>query len=220
MLQTYRILEVRGKQILAQSLDRIEPIWLDVPSRSKFVENEVLVIESFESASKEESSTSSSRCVVMATRVDPAYIGNDPPKLIARGEGQFEFEQCIKFEDEEEFENALEVFRTGDYAMEGKLFRMFLKKFAYHIDTYHHLGVIEDNQKHRDRAFKYFEMGYRIGMLSVSKEFSGQLPWNCLENRPLLRAAHAYGLALEAKGRQLEAAEIYERILSWNPNDN
>lgn len=57
-------------------------------------------------------------------------------------------------------------------------------------------------------------------MLSLPKNFSGKLRWGFLDNRPFLRAAHGYGLALEGKGRILEAAEIYQRILLLNPDDN
>lgn len=63
-------------------------------------------------------------------------------------------------------------------------------------------------------------MGYRIGLRSIPENFAGRLPWNRLKNRPFLRAAHGYALALEQARRHLEAAEVFEQILSLNPGDN
>ncbi len=100
------------------------------------------------------------------------------------------------------------------------ILQLFRWRFRITIDSYHHLGIIENDLGHRGRGLKYFEMGYRIGLLSVPANFAGRLPWVRLENRPFLRAAHGYGLALEQKRRQLDAVEVYERILFWNPNDN
>jgi tetratricopeptide (TPR) repeat protein len=100
------------------------------------------------------------------------------------------------------------------------LLREFIKRFPHHIDSYHHPGIIETDLGHRGRALKYFETGYRIGLQSVPENFSGRLPWIHRENRPFLRVAHDYGLALERERRHLEAVDVYEQILALNPDDN
>ena len=129
-------------------------------------------------------------------------------------------ELLVGYEEGEDFEDALETLRSGHYEAAAHLLRAFIKRFPYHIDSYHHLGIIETDLGHRVRGLKYFEMGYRIGLRSVPEDFSGRLPWIHLENRPFLRAAHGYGLALERERRHLEAVDVYEHILALNPDDN
>jgi tetratricopeptide (TPR) repeat protein len=104
--------------------------------------------------------------------------------------------------------------------MRRRRLRAFIQRFPYHIDSYHHLGIIETDLGRRARGLKYFEMGYRIGLRSIPEGFLGKLPWSHLPNRPFLRAAHGYGLGLERERRHLEAVEVYEQILQLNPADN
>ena len=158
---------------------------------------------------------------MIACRVDPSFIDGDMPKITPIDEmNECEFTEYVGYEEGEEFEAALEALRSGDYETAGQLLRAFIKRFPNHIDSYHHLGIIETDLGHLGRARKYFEMGYRIGLRSIPENFAWRLPWNCLKNRPFLRASHGYGLALAQARCHLEAAEVYEQILSWNPDDN
>ncbi|MDZ4850128.1 MAG: hypothetical protein SGI77_12655 [Pirellulaceae bacterium] len=219
-MHTYRVLETSGNKVLAQSLDRVEPIWLDLGGRTKLVENEVVVVETVGSDSKPSPTETPIQCVLMASRVDPNYIGGPAPQLISHGDDDSEFVESLDSSGHDRFDVALEWMECGESTKASKAIRALLKQFPYHIDLYHHLGLIEQRLNRRDRALKYFEMGYRIGLLSLPKDFSEKLRWGFLKNRPFLRAAHGYGLALEGKGRVLEAAEVYQRILSLNPDDN
>jgi tetratricopeptide (TPR) repeat protein len=124
------------------------------------------------------------------------------------------------YEDEEEFEDALESYRAQRYGESGRRLRAFVKKFQLHIDSYHHLGNIEWHRRKIDRARKYYETGYRIGLLAIPEDFKGQLPWGIIENRPFLRATQGFGLALLRKKRTIEACEAFESLLRLNPNDN
>jgi hypothetical protein len=63
-------------------------------------------------------------------------------------------------------------------------------------------------------------MGIRIGELSLPPNFAGVLVWGHIYNRPFLRCLHGYGLCLWRLGKLGEAQEVFERLLSLNPNDN
>lgn len=215
----FRIIEVCRGHVWAQPLDAVKQESLRIASASKYIENEVIVAEPLSGGPGVPS-----RRKVIASRVDPSFIGGEVPKLAPideiNEENEYEFTEYVGYEEGEDFEDALETLRSGHYDAAAHLLRAFIKKFPYHIDSYHHLGIIETDLGHRGRALKYFEMGHRIGLRSVPENFSGRLPWIHLRNRPFLRAAHGYGLALEQKRRHLEAVDVYEQILALNPGDN
>jgi len=214
MAAEFRILEIRRGEVIAQPLDGAKPQLLKVSRPSKYVENEIVVVEPT-------SNGSDSRFKVVASRIDPSFIDGGAPEIVAMGEGgEHAFAEYVSFNDSEPFERALDSFRDGYYDDAEAMFREFIRTYPYHIDSYHHLGIIETEYGHPERALKYFETGYRIGLFSLPKNLSGTLPWICMENRPFLRAAHGYGLALEGKRRHVEAVEVYEQILALNPNDN
>ncbi|MCA9167403.1 MAG: tetratricopeptide repeat protein [Planctomycetales bacterium] len=215
MHSEYRILQINRGQVLAQPLDGAKPVSLKIAGSSKYVENEIVVLNS-----PSDDVQGSARYEVIAARIDPSFIDGVAPTLVAVGDGDCEFTEYASFEQSEVFDETLEVFRMGGYDEAASQLRAFVRRYPFHIDSYHHLGIIETGLGHQNRALKYFETGYRIGLLSIPDNFVGRLPWICLENRPFLRAAHGYGLALEQKRRHLEAVEIYEQILSLNPNDN
>jgi tetratricopeptide (TPR) repeat protein len=209
-------LEIRRGHVVALPLDGVRPEALKIAAASKYVENEVIVAEPLSG-----DPSGRPRWEVIAARVDPSFIGGTVLKLSPAGEeNEYEFAQYVSYDEGEAFEEALETLRSGHYEKAASLLRDFIKRFPYHIDSYHHLGIIETDLGHPGRALKYFEMGYRIGLLSIPGNFAGRLPWMHLENRPFLRAAHGYGLALERERRHLEAVDVYEQILSLNPNDN
>ncbi|MFC1758536.1 tetratricopeptide repeat protein [Planctomycetota bacterium] len=216
MAVEFRIQGIRRGEVLAQPLDGVTPQSLRISRPSKYVENEIVVVEASSPATG-----SRSQSKVIASRIDPSFLDGRPLKVLPLGEeGEHAFEEYVGFEDSEPFERALDTFRAGYHDDAEELLRAFIKAYPYHIDSYHHLGIIETEQDHHDRALKYFETGYRIGLLSIPNNFDGTLPWVYLENRPFLRAAHGYGLSLERKRRHVEAVDVYEQILALNPNDN
>jgi hypothetical protein len=87
------------------------------------------------------------------------------------------------------------------------------------IDAHAHLGNLEfDNWP--QRAMLHYEIGIKIGELSLPPEFDGVLPWGHIYNRPFLRCLKGYALCLWRTGEAFKAQEVFERILSLNPNDN
>jgi hypothetical protein len=87
------------------------------------------------------------------------------------------------------------------------------------IDAHAHLGNLEF-ERDPQRAIVHYEIGARIGELSLPPGFDGALLWGQLYNRPFLRSLKGRGLCLWRLGRQAEAQGVFERILSLNPNDN
>ena len=65
-----------------------------------------------------------------------------------------------------------------------------------------------------------YEVGLRIGELSLGDDFNGVLPWGHIDNRPFLRCMHGYGLCLWRLGRFNEAERVFHRMLWLNPSDN
>ena len=87
------------------------------------------------------------------------------------------------------------------------------------IDAHAHLGNLEFDDS-PTRALVHYDIGVRIGELSLLSGFDGVLVWGHIYNRPFLRCLRGYGLCLWRLGRLAEAQQVFERILSLNPNDN
>lgn len=87
------------------------------------------------------------------------------------------------------------------------------------LDAHAHLGnfVFDDSA---ELAIRHYEVGVRIGELSLGEGFDGVLSWGLIDNRPFLRCLYGYGLCLWRLGRFDEAASVFERILWLNPSDN
>jgi hypothetical protein len=87
------------------------------------------------------------------------------------------------------------------------------------LDAHSHLGnfVFEHWPQ---KAIRHYEIGLRIGELSLGEDFTGLLPWGLIDNRPFLRCMHGYGLCLWRLGRFDEAERLFEKMLWLNPSDN
>lgn len=86
------------------------------------------------------------------------------------------------------------------------------------LDAHAHLGsMCFDREAHR--ALHHFEVGVRIGKLTVDDSFDGLLPWFKLDNRPFLRCLNGNGLCLWRFERWEEAQKIFETMLDLDPED-
>jgi tetratricopeptide (TPR) repeat protein len=87
------------------------------------------------------------------------------------------------------------------------------------LDAHAHLGnFVFDIMP--EFAIRHYEVGMRIGELSLGDDFDGVLHWGHIDNRPFLRCMHGYGLCLWRLGRFEEAGRVFERMLWLNPSDN
>ena len=114
---------------------------------------------------------------------------------------------------------AAELAEMGDREGARKLLMEALCVDLRCIDAHAHLGNLELARR-PERAIVHYEIGIRIGELSLPPSFDGVLVWGAIYNRPFLRCLHGHGLGLWRLGKPDEAREVFERILSLNPNDN
>jgi hypothetical protein len=87
------------------------------------------------------------------------------------------------------------------------------------LDAHAHLGNLVFDRDPQT-ALRHYEVGLRIGELSLESDFNGVLPWGLVDNRPFLRCMHGYGLCLWRLGRFGEAGRLFKRMLWLNPSDN
>jgi hypothetical protein len=87
------------------------------------------------------------------------------------------------------------------------------------LDAHAHLGHMSFERWPED-AILHYEVGVRIGELSLGGGFEGVLPWILIDNRPFLRCMHGYGLCLWRLERFEEAGLIFKRMIMLNPSDN
>lgn len=87
------------------------------------------------------------------------------------------------------------------------------------LDAHAHLGALVFDRWPAD-AVRHYEVGVRIGELSLGSAFDGLLPWGHVDNRPFLRCMHGYGLCLWRLGRFDEAERVFDKMLWLNPSDN
>jgi tetratricopeptide (TPR) repeat protein len=145
----------------------------------------------------------------------------------------YEMEQIIPFQDPEDpdsdpISDAADYHEMGDHQEALKRIHKILTSDLRCLDAHSHLGSWlfnmskEPHECNIDKAKRHFEVGVKIGELSLSaeQEFDSVLPWGHINNRPYLRCLHGYGLALWRLGKPVEAREIFDRMLWLNPPDN
>jgi hypothetical protein len=137
---------------------------------------------------------------------------------------EYEFEQVIPGEDPENPDSdpiteAADLYQGGDIGEASELLMDVLQADLRSLDAHAHLGNFTFDLRPED-ALRHYEVGVRIGELSLGPDFRGLLPWSAIDNRPFLRCLHGYGLCLWRLGRFEEAARTFERMLWFNPSDN
>ena len=140
----------------------------------------------------------------------------------------FEMEQVIPGEDpEDDLEDpileAAEYHGCGAVEEAMKIMGRILETDLRCLDAHAHLGnwAFNSSLDHDvECAKKHYEIGVRIGELSLGDGFDGVLKWGMLDNRPFLRCLHGYGLSLWRLGDVEAAKMVFERMLRLNPSDN
>ncbi len=146
-------------------------------------------------------------------------------KLTAEARRSFEFDGIAwgafpgLDPDENPTCDAAELAAAGDREGARELLMEVLGADLRCIDAHAHLGNLVFDRWPAD-AMIHYELGLRIGELSLPPGFDGLLGWGRLYNRPFLRCLHGYGLCLWRLGKLDEARRVFERLLSLSPNDN
>jgi tetratricopeptide (TPR) repeat protein len=145
--------------------------------------------------------------------------------LLAKGARPwFEMEEVLPGEDptNPDWDPILEAVDLKEMGAAGEacdLLMALLERDLRCLDAHAHLGNLEfehDPQK----ALRHYEVGVRIGELTLGADFEGVLAWGMIRNRPFLRCLHGHGISLWRLGRLEEARRTFERLLWLNPPDN
>lgn len=211
------ILEFGRGRVLVQPLDAVEPVWIKLLRATRsYIEHELLRL-----------SGEPPRVEVLGASIDASYLGERPDPAKDWGPREEGGDHVwalpaleLRRRDLESLYDGFELAEMGEIKHARENLTDIVARYPLAIDAYHHLGNLAWQEGNIPRALKYYEMAVRIGRLSLPERLDGRLPWGILENRPFLRACHGRGLALMHLDRGLEAAEAFDELLRFNPDDN
>jgi tetratricopeptide (TPR) repeat protein len=124
-----------------------------------------------------------------------------------------------KEEADMEFDEGMEHWWDGDRTAACRYFRKAVKIDPLHSEANNHLGIyLMESGRFKD-AEQHFERAIEGGERNIRREH-GLVAWGWLENRPYLRALGNLALLRRRQKRYQEALDIWERLLTLNPNDN
>jgi hypothetical protein len=145
--------------------------------------------------------------------------------IIARGPRPgFEMEQVLPGQDPDDpfadpISESNDLKDAGERAAAHKILMELCQADLRCLDAHAHLGNLVFDHSPQE-AVRHYEVGVRIGELSLGTGFAGVLLWGHVDNRPFLRCMHGYGLCLWRLGRYDEAWDVFEKMLWLNPSDN
>lgn len=145
--------------------------------------------------------------------------------IIARGpRPEFEMEQILPGQDPHDFDSDPIIesnnrMDAGDPDGARRILMDLCQADLRCLDAHAHLGNLDFDSSPKD-AIRHYEVGLRIGELSLGPDFDGLLPWGYINNRPFLRCLNGFGLCLWRLNRFAEAERVFDRMLWLNPNDN
>lgn len=144
---------------------------------------------------------------------------------------EYEMENLLEVKDEIRnyvyaFDDVIELSDSYKYEEALGLIEKILALDLRCLDAHHFLGTQDFNFSDEpsefmiNRAKRHYEVGVKIGELSLPDNFNGVLAWTLIGNRPFLRCLHGYGLSLWRLGELEKAREIFQRMIWMNPEDN
>jgi tetratricopeptide (TPR) repeat protein len=145
--------------------------------------------------------------------------------IIARGSRPaFEMEQVVPGVDPYDYDSdpiceSNDLKDSGDRAAAYKILMELCQADLRCLDAHAHLGNFVFDHRPNE-AIRHYEVGVRIGELSLPRDFDGLLRWGFIDNRPFMRCLQGFGLCLWRLGRFEEAEHHFDRMLWLNPSDN
>ncbi len=134
-------------------------------------------------------------------------------------EGKFTWDDsCSKMFDA--FYDTCELYESGYHDKALSKYHYLLKKDPTFIPALSDLGwhyVVKGNPL---KALKYLEKAFSLSNEKIPDDFNGQISWGYIENRHYLRTLHGLGMANINLFKHAEGLKYFEKILSYNPNDN
>lgn len=146
------------------------------------------------------------------------------PIILQGPRPEFRMEQVLPGRDSDDpFDDPItrsnDLKEVGEWAEAEKILMELCQEDLRCLDAHAHLGNFVFDHRPED-AIRHYEVGLRIGELSLGNDFTGVLPWGYIDNRPFFRCMHGYGLCLWRLGHFDEALRVFERMLRLNPTDN
>jgi tetratricopeptide (TPR) repeat protein len=137
---------------------------------------------------------------------------------------RYEMEQVIPGEDPDDpcgdpVTRANDYKNAGDFTAAFKILTDLCQADLRCLDAHAHLGNYLFDVL-LPASIRHYEVGLRIGELSLGEDFKGVLTWGCVDNRPFLRCLHGYGLCQWRLGNYDAALQVFQRMLWLNPTDN
>ncbi len=123
----------------------------------------------------------------------------------------------------DEFFSGCESYEKGHLDEAERAFRAVLARMPDHLDALHHLAIVLSKRNLGDQALDLWEQAVRIGRKGFPQGFEAgldRLEWGWLGNRPFLRSLQGLALARYEDGKLEEALDLFQELLSLNPNDN
>lgn len=145
--------------------------------------------------------------------------------IIERGpRREYEMEQVVPGLDLDDLDSdpileSNDLKNAGDAAAAYRILMELCEADLRCLDAHAHLGNMAFDTR-PEQAIRHFEVGVRIGELSLPSDFDGLLSWDLVDNRPFMRCLHGYGLCLWRLDRFEEAERTFKRMLWLNPSDN
>ena len=137
---------------------------------------------------------------------------------------EFEMEQVLPIADDADpfmdpIYTANDLKDADDRAKAKEILMQLCRSDLRCLDAHAHLGnLIFDSMP--EKAICHYEVGLRIGELSLGVDGLGRIDSDCIETRPFLRCMQGYGLCLWRQDRFTEAERLFNRLLWLNPSDN
>lgn len=104
-----------------------------------------------------------------------------------------------------------------------KQFNEIIEIFPEHFDAILHLGNVYEDGDQYYKARECYISAFKIAYSLIPDNYNPEtelLEWSFMENRPVLRTFHNFGLMLMNENNFKEAIEIFNFIINSNPNDN
>jgi hypothetical protein len=145
-------------------------------------------------------------------------------RIIAWGPRQaFEMEQVLPLDpDDPDGDSILQsndLKDAGDSVAARRILMELCEADLRCLDAHAHLGNLVFDRS-PVAAIRHYEVGLRIGELSLGGLADGLLPWGWIDNRPFLRCMKGCSLCLWRLNRFEEAERVLDRLLWLNPPDN
>ncbi|MFQ5652511.1 MAG: tetratricopeptide repeat protein [bacterium] len=141
---------------------------------------------------------------------------------VAEGQYRFHYPNFVNQLDDMIFD-AVDLMDADEYVKAKDILHSIIDTFPEHMDAMHHLAVCLKEQGEFQVAFNLWQQAVDVGLKCFPHDVpisDMRLEWGWLENRPFLRAYESLGVDLYEQDRLDEALDVFNHILSLNPNDN